>query len=117
MRRKSLLFLCLLTLSIIFILGSCAHQQRSSVFEKSIWMMHVYNSQYMDYKSMTQMPNLTEAQKEILRKKKEILMKLWPLINTYNQIVDKGGVPSATQEQMITNLLNQLSTLVTKGGN
>jgi hypothetical protein len=79
--------------------------------EKLAYMYQVYNAQHEDYMAMAAMPNLTEAQKEILRKKKPILNSLQTLIPAYDQQV-RLGAPSAQSEQQIYNMLNQLQGYV-----
>lgn len=77
--------------------------------EKLAYMYQIYNSQYDDYKSMAAMPNLTEAQKTMLRTKKDVLTKVEPLISTYDGMV-QAGTPTKAQEQQIYDLLNQLQS-------
>lgn len=68
-----------------------------------------YISQYRDYEYMTMDPSkLTEAQKTILRKKKEVLVQVKPLIDTYSALVDSGQKPTLSQEQQIMQLLNSI---------
>lgn len=67
-----------------------------------------YMGAYNDYQTQVAMPNLTEAQKTVLRQKREILVKAQPLITAYGQIVMQGGTPSVAQEQAIIALLNQI---------
>lgn len=67
-----------------------------------------YMSQSNDYTVQVAQPNLTEAQKTVLRQKREILVKAQPLITAYGQIVMQGGTPSVAQEQAIIALLNQI---------
>jgi hypothetical protein len=68
-----------------------------------------YISQYKDYEAMTVDPTtLSEAQKQILRQKREVLIQVKPMIDTYSALVDAGKTPTLEQEQAITQLLNQL---------
>lgn len=78
--------------------------------EKSSYFMAIYNKQFQDTLRMAETPNLTEAQKNIVRKKKEILGKLWPAIQYYDSIVVRGEVPSVLNEQAILDLINRLAT-------
>jgi hypothetical protein len=94
-----------------------------SAKEKATYMLSVYNSQYADYMIVTgytldmngnwektSFPSLTEEQKAILRNKKEIMIKVYPLIRIYNKQIQSsgGGVVSRDVEQEIMKLLNQL---------
>lgn len=68
-----------------------------------------YVSQYKDYEAMTVDPSLlTEEQKQILRIKREVLIQLKPMIDTYAALVDSGQTPTLEQEQAIIQLLNKL---------
>lgn len=68
-----------------------------------------YISQYKDYEYMTADPSkLTEEQKVILRKKKEVLVQVKPLIDAYSALVDSGQKPTLAQEQQIMQLLNSI---------
>lgn len=67
-----------------------------------------YLSQTNDYNVQVAQPNLTEAQKAVLRQKREVLVKAQPLITTYGAIVMQGGTPTVAQEQAIIALLNQI---------
>jgi len=67
-----------------------------------------YLSQSNDYMVQVAKPNLTEAQKDVLRQKREILVEAQPLIIVYGEIVMQGGTPSVAQEQAIIALLNRI---------
>lgn len=79
--------------------------------ERLTWIMGVYNSQDRDYRAMSQMTNLTPAQKSMMTKKKAIMVQLYPLIDAYRLTVEAGGTPSRETEQTILNMLNQLQSL------
>jgi len=79
-----------------------------------------YNTQYSDYMYQTgfvkeqgawvkrSSPELSETQKNVLRKKKDILVKVHPLIILYDNLINTGGdIPPTLMPQIIT-LLNQL---------
>ena len=70
-------------------------------------MYRVFNAQYQDYLNMAKRTDLSDAQKEILRKKKPILEKLQTLIPLYDSALQAGRV-TPTQEQDIYDLLNSL---------
>lgn len=79
--------------------------------DRLTWMISVYNAQDRDYRSMAAMPNLTPAQKTVLRNKKAIMTQVYPMIDVYRVTVEGGGVPNQQTEQAILNLLNQLQAV------
>lgn len=77
--------------------------------EKATWMLGVYNAQYKDYQQQAAMADsLTEEAREVMRAKKEILTKVYPLIKMYNGYVDTGVLPDKEVEEQIITLLNSL---------
>lgn len=76
--------------------------------EKAVVFLEQYNTQYRDTFKMATDPNITVAQKEIVKTKKAILKELWPLIDVYVGIVDSGSVPSKASEDKILDLINKL---------
>lgn len=80
--------------------------------EKATWMMGIYNAQARDYKAMVARPDLTNEQKEVLRKKKDVMTQVWPMINTYNAYVDSGAVVNKSTEDQIIKLINDLTAMV-----
>lgn len=112
MKRK---FVPLIIL-VIFALGCTANMTMKPWSEQTpkdrlVWMMGVYNAQDRDYRSMAGMTNLTVAQKNVLKTKKDIMLKVYPLIDAYRLTVEGGGIPDASTERMILNLLNQLTSV------
>ena len=79
--------------------------------ERATWMFGVYNSQARDYKQMVKRTDLTNDQKQVLREKKKIAQKVWPLINTYRTYVNSGAVPTREVEDEIIGLINDLTAL------
>jgi len=82
--------------------------------EKSVYFMGFYKAQYQDAASMgamAQAGKLTPGQLEVYRAKRELLIKVKPMIELYDGVVAGGGIPGADQEQGILNILNQLGTL------
>jgi disulfide oxidoreductase YuzD len=123
---------CLLLMVLIFLmaLSSCAMGTAKSISEmtpkeKTTFMLGVYNSQYADYMSQTgyswdgekkeyvkiSTPTLSDERKEVLKKKKEILTKLYPLIKIYDSTVNSGAAPNREVEQQIFDLLNNLQSM------
>lgn len=98
--------------ALIFVFVGCANMQKAPTSkDKLAYVYQIFNSQYEDYLSMAKKPNLTEAQKKVLRAKKPILETLANLIPIYDSQVS-AGQPSASQEQQIYDLLNQLQVMV-----
>jgi hypothetical protein len=67
-----------------------------------------YMGQYNDYTVQVAQPNLSEAQKSVLREKRKVLVEAQPLITAYGSIVMQGGTPTMAQEQAIIALLNRI---------
>ena len=106
--RKRLTTIALLC---IVILVACATTTNPNTpKEKLAYMYQVYNAQHEDYMIMSGNPNLTEAQKDILRAKRPILETLQKLIPAYDMQIQLGS-PTVEQEQEIINLLTQLQNM------
>lgn len=108
-----------LAIILVLFLVACAGQDVKPVSEmtpkeKATWMLSMYNKQYDDYLVVAAKPDLTEAQKEVLRKKKKIMQEVYPLIELYSSYVEAGSVPTKETEAQIINYLNELATLVTE---
>ena len=113
MNRKRLTIITL-TLCVAFLMSCTMNIKPKSFFdmnpkEKLAYMYQIYNSQWDDYMSMSKMTNLTDSQKEVMRKKKGILTTVEPLISTYDGMV-QAGTPTSEQEQKIYDLLNKLQS-------
>ena len=67
--------------------------------EKSTYFMGIYNKQYADTLAMANTPNLTEDQKKVVRTKKEILTKAWPMIRHMTQSPQGAGLRQPMQKQ------------------
>ena len=76
--------------------------------------MQGYMAQVSDYTQQSSRTDLTDAHKELLRHKRDILVQVYPLIKTYDQYVQSGQVPTAEMQTSILNLMNQLEGLVLK---
>jgi len=89
-----------------------ADRKQSPLSKQEQFIMSVksfYISQYKDYEYLALDPSkLSEEQKIILRKKKEILVQVKPLIDTYDAMLKAGQTPTLAQEQAIIILLNQI---------
>lgn len=80
------------------------------------YFMQVYNAEYDDTMKMATDPNATPAQKEMVAKKKAILMKARPLIRAYDDMIRMGQTPDPAKTQEITDLINQLTAMAIGGG-
>jgi len=103
------------SLGIIYLLlsGCATMEVEMTAKDKAAWAMALYNAQYDDYLRMTGMGNLTEDQRQILRKKKAIMNELWPLLKLYAEYSKTGKIPTDL-EQQVTDLINQL--IAERGG-
>lgn len=80
--------------------------------EKATWFMGIYDAQDKDYRNMVVRSDLTNDQKEILRKKKEVMIQIYPMIKAYNVYVDSGAIPTKIVEDQIIQLVNDLVALM-----
>ena len=85
--------------------------------EKSLYFMATYQAQFNDAASMgalAQQGKLSLGQLQVYRVKRELLIKLKPLIEAFDAIAAGGGIPGAGREQEINTIINQLVS--TAGG-
>jgi len=78
---------------------------------RALMILSTYNTITAQTAAMSQRTYLTEAQKQTIRKKKAIILKLDPLVKSYGMIVANGGTPSLENEQEIYNLIDDLVAL------
>jgi len=108
MRKLKLAFIVVAVLALCV---SCGTMNVHVTPEGSLAGMYkIYNDQYDDYQKMAKDPNTTEAQKEVMRKKKPILDKLGKLLPVYDSGLISGEATDKQREQ-ITDLLNELGRL------
>lgn len=117
MNKKSKLLVILICLAFVF--GCTMFQKKPKSFnemtpkEKVTFAYQIFNAQWEDYQAQAAHPEtLTEGQKEILRKKRPVLLRLKTLIPAMDNIVMAGGVPLPSQEQQIYKMLNDLLMVV-----
>jgi len=85
--------------------------------EKSLYFMAVYKAQFDDAAVMGALGlqgKLPPGQLQVYRIKRELLIKLKPMIEAFDAILAGGGIPAAGREQEINNIINQL--VATAGG-
>jgi len=116
---KRALSLALLLALVCLPLAGCLGPQAKPFTEwspkaKAAYFMGVYNSQYDAYKAQAAYPDLTAAEKDLLRAKKKALIAAYPMIQAYDLIVAGGGVPSPSDEAAILRLLDELQRAAVK---
>jgi len=120
-----LMGLSLIILTFLFCALFTAGCLDSMTPKKQLSMMYgTYNSQYTQYMTATGyslneegewkktfFPAYTDEEKRILRKKKEILAQMYPLVKVYDSMV-VGETPfSSVTETELLNLIDQLTAL------
>ena len=103
---------CICLLMLVFLSSCTALGMKSwaerSPKEKALAILDAYNAEFQNTLNMALKPNLTDAQKQVVRQKKAVLTQLYPLIQLYLGTVEAGGIPSVKDEQAILNLIDQL---------
>ncbi len=84
-----------------------SHKQRAGIIA-SVWVQ-----QYDAYLFAQDAP-LTEGQKKVMRVKREILVKMKPLIEAYAVYAKKGMIPPAVLTEKLFPLFTELTTLMAK---
>lgn len=105
--------LCIFLFVVVFLLSGCTLQNLKSptdmsAKELSTWAMGIYNAQYDNYEMLAGQITLTEEHKVILRKKKTIMVELWPYLKLYTTYVDSGAIPTAEIESKVISLIDRL---------
>ncbi len=80
--------------------------------EKMIFLYKSYNKQYDDYKVQAVKPNLTEPEKVVLRGRKELLTKVYPLIQAADLAVVEGKPFDPGAEKLIIDYIRKLGTKI-----
>ena len=110
-QRKSRIVFALVALLLVSACASMDIRPMSAKQQATVWM-DIYNFQYDDTMKLMTSPTSTPEQKEIGRIKKDVLMKVWPLLKIYVEIVGANGTPSPQLTMEITDLMNQLTLTV-----
>jgi len=116
-------FRVLILIALVFSIASCvttgqvisskAQQEKNA----TIWI-ETYESVYKDSMSVMKNPDSTQAQKDIALKQRDILKQVWPLLKAYTAPADPAnpsGPMAGVNEDLIIQLMNQLTTLATGG--
>ncbi len=119
--RKTLQLLLLIVLAAVF--AGCATAPTAPAPEQTayqkaqlryVYMEGLYAAQLRDTANMgamAQAGKLSLEQVRVYRLKKDILIKVKPLLEAYDAILLGGGVPAAGRDAEITDMLNQLGAL------
>ena len=105
--------LCIFLFVVVFLAG-CQFTQNlkspadMSAKELGTWALGIYNAQYDNYEVLAARTDLTEDYKVMLRKKKAILVEIWPLLKLYAGYVDSGAIPTQELEVKIIGLIDDL---------
>jgi len=118
MRKVRLLTVMIVMLALV----SCAALQSIGITvkpysemtpkEKMIFLYKSYNKQYEDYKVQVVKPNLTESEKVVLRGRKDVLTKVYPLIQAADLAVVEGKPFDPGNEKLIIGYIRQLGTKI-----
>lgn len=117
MRKSFVRLNLLLVLVLVTGLGACATLGLKPLADrtpqdKAITFMELYNAQYADTMAMATNPDITDAQRVVVRAKKEVLQKVRPLIEMYVTLAVEGNTPSPVLEMEIIKYLNDLTRSV-----
>ena len=75
--------------------------------EKATMAMEIYLKMRASYENSVKLPNLSAAEKEVLRTKRDLLEKAGPIIKEYNDSVVSGTPLSVATAQWIDAFLTQ----------
>jgi hypothetical protein len=79
--------------------------------DKASFIMSTYSKQYDSYLALYNRGNLTDAEKEVLKSKYDLLGELYPYINLYVGYAEEGAIPPETTEEVLLELINRLVSL------
>jgi len=118
MKRQRIVFLLL----IVALLIGCATVTPQTIATpptaierakmQSLLMMERYTAQLKDAESLEALEISKQAsvqQVRIYKIKRQMLIEVRPLIDTFDKLIADGGIPPAGQEQQIFDLLNRLA--------
>jgi hypothetical protein len=98
------------TFLLVVLLAACAtvNVKPISATGLATVTLSTYHAQAKQTEAMSNRTNLTDAQREIIRRKKAIILKVDPKIKAYGRLIAAGGVPTEDQVQEISNLIDDL---------
>lgn len=102
-----------LSLSLVFLLFvcGCAANQLLTAQRADLMFMSTYLAEYENLKTQAARTDLSEEQEEMLREKRDVLVRMKPLVLAYDAAVTAGQTPSHEQTQQILNLIDELTAL------
>ncbi|OPY90586.1 MAG: hypothetical protein A4E73_02430 [Syntrophaceae bacterium PtaU1.Bin231] len=103
--------------ALIFVAGCATLDTGSTIRPEELTLAQfeaAYVAQWHDTYTMATDPLITPAQREIVRTKKDVLIRVRPLIDAYGAVVRTGGTPTIQQEQAIYQLLNSIGANITR---
>ena len=78
--------------------------------------MSLYNAEYDAYLVEAASPTLTDAQREVLKVKRKILVEYEAVMKIYAQYVDTGQIPPRELENTLIEQMNKLLMFLSKEG-
>lgn len=76
---------------------------------KAAMALGLYNDEYDSYMADVKLPNLSEASKDLLKKKRKILVSLHEAITVYSGYAKIGTTPPEDVEATLLKLISQVS--------
>jgi len=112
--RKVTLVILVVLLSMVW---ACPSQQMKpfsemSLKEKATWMMDIYIAEHDDYEVQAARTDLSKDEKEVLRAKKKIMVKVYPSIKAYTKYAETGVIPIEDLETIIIQNIDELLLLM-----
>ena len=108
-KRLATVLWVVMILSLIAIIGCPKPTTMTAKQQATIWL-NIYNAEYEDTMTVMSSPNSTPAQRSVGAKKKDVLTRIWPLLQLYTNIIDGGGTPSEQTTKQLIHLINELTT-------
>lgn len=107
-------------LAMVVVVSGCAGQKAMTDKQQGAVWGGIYVSEYDNVKTVLGNPAATSSQKELAMKKKEILVRAYPLIKDFMSPVDKtnpsgpivGYSMSADKMSMLMSLIDELTALI-----
>lgn len=93
MKRAKLFIAC----TVLVLLASCATTTSWTPIQWATFFMATYNSEAENYRRWAALPDLTETEREILRKRKAAMTEIYSLIEIYNRGVVEGKPDEAAR--------------------
>ena len=95
-------------IALMIMLGAYGCATKPTTRSTLYYSLSMYNQQYDDYQAQAARGDLTEAEKEVLRVKKKILVELESKNKALKQYVDSGTIPLDAIEADVLRLVAKL---------